>query len=168
MKSFPEKIVGAGLILDIAKLARDNNLSVYLLGGYADTPKIVAEKLNATLYSNKNPGDASVIEDINESNPDILLVAYGPIKQEKWIYENLPKLTSVKLVIGVGGSFDYIAGKRLSPPKWMRKIGLEWLWRLITQPQRIKRIWQATFSLIYNVIKYKVRLKKQALNDIIG
>ena len=165
-----EKIVGADLIWDIAKKAAAQNLSIYLLGGFADTPKLVARKLatdinlgrrvylslNIAGYSNKNPNDISIIDDINKTNPDILLVAYGPIKQEKWIYEHRDKLPTVKLFMGLGGTFDYIAGKRLAPPSPIRKIGLEWLWRLFTQPHRIKRIWQATFGLIMMLMRYKV------------
>ena len=162
-RAFPEKIVGADLVWDITKLAEDNNLKIYLLGGYGDTPKIVSEKLhaeypklNAINYSNKNPGDPSVIDDVNKLSPDILLVAFGPIKQEKWIFANRDKLPSVRLFIGVGGSFDYIAGKRMSPPRWVRKVGLEWLWRLLTQPQRFFRIVNATFGLVKTLIRYKI------------
>ncbi len=162
--AFPEKIVGADLVWDIAKMAGDNDLSIYLLGGFGNTPNIVNSKLKAQNpklktagCSNKNPDDISLINDINQSAPDILFVAYGPIKQEKWIYENLSKLPSVKLAMGVGGSFDYIAGKRLAPATIIRKIGLEWLWRLFTQPHRIRRISNATFGLIFRLIKYKAK-----------
>ena len=69
---------------------------------------------------------------------DLLFVAFGAPKQEKWIYKNLPKL-NVKIVMGVGGSFDYISGKVPRAPKFFRNFGLEWLFRLIIQPWRIKR-----------------------------
>lgn len=167
--ALPEKIVGADLIWDLAKLAANNNFSIFLLGGFGDTPKIVAEKLSASIvrgrelskylkiagYSNKGPDDLSVIEDVNRANPDLIFVAYGPIKQEKWIYENLPKLNT-KLAIGVGGSFDYIAGKKSAPPKFIRYSGLEWLWRLFTQPKRVKRIINATFGLMLFLLRYKI------------
>jgi N-acetylglucosaminyldiphosphoundecaprenol N-acetyl-beta-D-mannosaminyltransferase len=160
--ALPEKIVGADLIWDLAKLAADNNLSVYLLGGFGDTPQLAAEKIQKTnsngrqiLFSGKNPGDPTVIDDINRAQPDLLFVAYGPIKQEKWIAENLPKL-NVKLAIGLGGSFDYIAGKKSAPPKFIRYCGLEWLWRLFTQPYRAKRIFHATFGLAWGLWHYKV------------
>lgn len=159
----PEKIVGADLVWDLAKLAADNNLSVYLLGGFGDTAKLAtnklisqsANKLRVAGWSNKNPDDASVIDEINKAKPDILLVAYGPIRQEKWIAENLPKL-NIKVAVGLGGSFDYIAGKKSAPPKFVRTWGLEWLWRLITQPYRVKRIFNATFGLAWGLWHYKV------------
>ena len=158
-----EKIPGSDLVWDIAEMAAKNNLSVYLLGGFDDTPKIVSEKIGAKysafspiLFSNKNPNDESIIHDINNANPDILLVAYGPIKQEEWIYKHRDELPSVKVFMGLGGTFDYIAGKRVQPPSWIRRAGFEWLWRLCTQPHRIKRIWNATFGLISLLLHYKV------------
>ncbi len=161
--AFAEKIPGSDLIWDLGALAEKNNLSVYFLGGFGDTPKLVAEKMSAVFkgqlsiagFSDKNPGDLSVIEDIQKAKPDILFVAYGPITQEQWIVEHKEDLPA-KLFIGLGGTFDYIAGKRLSPPKWVRSIGLEWLYRLITQPYRIKRIFNAVFGLVLYVVRYKV------------
>lgn len=156
-----EKIVGADLIWDLAKLAADNNLSIYLLGGFENTPELVKQKLisqypNISIStSNKNPNDPAIIEDIKKSSADMLFVAYGPIKQEKWIAENLPKL-NIKLAIGVGGTFDYIAGKKSAPPKFIRYSGLEWLWRLVMQPYRFKRIINATFGLILALWRYKI------------
>ena len=69
---------------------------------------------------------------------DILFVAFGPPKQEKWIAKNLPKL-NVKVVMAVGGSFDYLSGRVPRAPIFIRKVGFEWLFRLIVQPWRIKR-----------------------------
>ncbi|MBI4040089.1 WecB/TagA/CpsF family glycosyltransferase [Candidatus Daviesbacteria bacterium] len=69
---------------------------------------------------------------------DILFVAFGQVKQEKWITENLSEIP-VKVAMGVGGAFDYISGRVPRAPIWMRRLGLEWLFRLITQPWRIRR-----------------------------
>ena len=157
----PEKIVGADLVWDFAKLASDKNLSVYLLGGFGNTPELAKQKLISKYpniqisTSNKNPADLSIVDEANNSKADILFVAFGPITQEKWIVDNLSHL-NVKLAIGVGGSFDYIAGIKTAPPKFIRYSGLEWLWRLVTQPTRVKRIWQATFGLVGKLSHYKV------------
>jgi N-acetylglucosaminyldiphosphoundecaprenol N-acetyl-beta-D-mannosaminyltransferase len=170
--ALPEKIVGADLVWDLAKLAADNNLSVFLLGGFNDTSKLAAAKLATqnsqlkTNWSNKNPDDATIADEINKIKPDILFVAFGPITQEKWIKENLAKL-NVKVAIGVGGSFDYIAGKKSAPPKFIRYSGLEWLWRLITQPYRVKRIFNATFGLVFKTFSYKINLKEMQEKAII-
>ncbi len=69
---------------------------------------------------------------------DLLFVAFGHIKQEKWIANNLEKIP-VKVMMGVGGAFDYLSGNVLRAPKWVRSLGLEWLFRLVLQPWRIKR-----------------------------
>jgi len=178
--ALPEKIVGADLIWDLAKLAADNNLSIFLLGGYNDTAEITAKNLAANKtrghenrkflkinFSSKNPNDPSVIEDINRADPDMLFVAYGPVRQEKWIVDSLEKL-NIKLAIGVGGSFDYIAGKKSSPPKFIRYSGLEWLWRLITQPYRIKRIINATFGLMLGLLRYKIFMSFPYRPNVVG
>lgn len=74
----------------------------------------------------------------NLPSTDILFVAFGPPKQEKWIAKNLAKL-DVKVAMGVGGAFDYLSGRVPRAPKWIRSLGLEWLFRLIIQPWRLKR-----------------------------
>lgn len=89
-------------------------------------------------------------------NPiDILFVAFGAPKQEFWISENLEKLP-VKIAVGVGGAFDYISGKTPRAPGFIRNIGLEWLFRLIVQPWRIKRQ-VALLEFAWLVIKQKLR-----------
>lgn len=161
-KTFPEKLTGADIVWDIAQLAADNNWRVYLLGARGRVPERAAEvlrkkhpRLNIVGTSNKDYQDPSIITDIQSAKPDILLVAFGPIRQEQWIvdhYEQLP----AKLMIGLGGTFDYLAGETLNPPRFIRGMGLEWLYRLITQPKRFRRIVRATLGLIIALIRYKV------------
>lgn len=172
--AFPEKISGSDLIWDLTELAVKNNFSVFLLGGFSDTPALVAEKLltpNPQLKvagtSSKNPNDPTVLEDIKKSNADFLFVAYGPIKQESWINAHKDELPC-KLYIGLGGAFDYIAGKRVSPPKFIRSIGLEWLYRLITQPYRIKRVFNATFGLITTLLRFKIFASYPMRENVVG
>jgi N-acetylglucosaminyldiphosphoundecaprenol N-acetyl-beta-D-mannosaminyltransferase len=102
------------------------------------------------IYKSKNN---ELVQRINEAQPDILFVAFGAPKQEKWIYENIKKMPSVKLAIGVGGSFDFISGKIKRAPLIFQKLGLEWLWRLILEPCRIKRIYTATLKFGWLVLK---------------
>lgn len=163
---FAEKIPGSDLIYDLSKLAVETNKSVYLLGGFGDTPKIAADKLRngsanklrVAGYSNKHPEDPSILEDIKKSGADFLFVAYGPIKQEQWIVKHMGELPC-SLFIGLGGTFDYVAGARKTPPVFVRSIGLEWLWRLFTQAsrERIKRIWQATAGLMHHLVLSKAQ-----------
>ena len=90
------------------------------------------------------------------SNIDILFVAFGAPKQEMWINENLDKIP-VKIAIGVGGAFDYISGRTPRAPEFLRSMGLEWLFRLIVQPWRIKR----QLSLVKFIwLVFKEKLKK--------
>lgn len=84
--------------------------------------------------------DTALCERINTACPDVLLIAFGAPTQDIWIADNLPKLSSVRIAVGVGGTFDYIAGVVVRAPSWLRILGLEWLYRLIRQPNRINRI----------------------------
>lgn len=159
----PEKIVGADFVWDLSQLAEQKSYSVYILGGFGETPAQAAEilvkkfpQLRIAGTSNKQADDVTIVTDIMNAAPDFLFVALGPLKQEQWIVNNIEKLPSVKLAIGLGATFDYITGAKQVPPHWVRQIGLEWLFRLITQPYRYKRIYHATLGLILLLIQYKL------------
>lgn len=83
--------------------------------------------------------EKKIIQDIKTKSPSILLVGLGAPKQEKWIYDNI-RLVGAKVAIGVGGSFDVMAGNVKRAPKIFQKLGLEWFHRLITQPTRWRRM----------------------------
>ncbi|MDP2642648.1 MAG: WecB/TagA/CpsF family glycosyltransferase [Candidatus Peregrinibacteria bacterium] len=158
-----ERVTGIDLMLEICKKSGAENLKIFLLGASEETgekaKKILQEKypnIKITGRISKSPkeeDEKEIIEEINRSNADILFVAYGAPNQESWIAKNLPELTSVKVAIGVGGAFDFIAGIRKRAPKIFQKIGLEWLIRLIQEPKRIKRIWNAIIKFPYEIIK---------------
>lgn len=103
-----------------------------------------------------------IIREINDSNAEILFVALGSSLQEKWIYYNLSKMISVKLAIGVGGAFDMLSRMKPRAPLFLRKIGLEWLWRLILQPARFRRIYNATIRFSLLIIKEAMNKKRKA------
>jgi len=128
---------------------------IFLLGGREDVVKMTAEKLGDNIigFEHGYQDLEKVIEKINLIKPDILLVGLGSPKQEKFIYENLKKMPSVKLAIGVGGAFDFISGHIIRAPRFFQKIGFEWLWRLIIQPKRVKRIFKGVGGLLYLTIK---------------
>lgn len=172
-KIVPEKISGADFFWDLVRLAKERGLSIYLLGGFGNTSQIVANKIlqrypsvRIAGYSNKSPREITAAE-INASHADILMVAFGPVRQEYWIRENLPNL-NVKIAIGLGGTFDYVSGKKIAPPKWIRAAGLEWLYRLLTQPTRFIRIWQGTVGLITGAIRQKVFSSLPYRPNVIG
>lgn len=91
------------------------------------------------------PVSETITERVLETSPDILLVALGQGKQEKFIKEILPSIPSIRLAVGIGGAFDMISGLKPRAPHIMRKIGLEWLWRVFIEPRRIGRILNASF-----------------------
>lgn len=101
--------------------------------------------------------DKNILAKIKQSRPDILFVAFGCPKQEKFIIRYLSKLKSVRIAIGVGGAFDILSGKIQRAPKLFRFFGLEWLWRLVKEPKRIKRIYTATVKFPLNFLKWRFK-----------
>ena len=148
-KLFKERIPGQSYLRKVFEVGEKEGWTFYLLGGKGDVPKKAKEHLEE-LYPNAKivgyhegffaqDSEEKVIEEINSLKPNVLFVAMGAPIQEKWIYENKNKL-KVDIAAGQGGTFDYEAGTVKRAPKWMQKCGLEWLWRLIREPKRIKRM----------------------------
>jgi N-acetylglucosaminyldiphosphoundecaprenol N-acetyl-beta-D-mannosaminyltransferase len=141
-----EKISGSDFIWDIAKFAAKNNHKLFLLGAAPTIAERTALRLQTDIlglkvggvHSGRAEEYESIIEAINKSRADILLVAFGAPKQEKWLSTHLKK-TCCKIGIGLGGSFDFIAGTQTRAPRWVQNIGFEWLYRLIKEPSRLKR-----------------------------
>ncbi len=162
----PERIAGVDLVEDVCGLAAEKKHAVFFLGGKEGIAKAASENLKKKFPSLKiagyfsgrkeKKGDKVLRGIINQKKPDILFVAFGPPHQEKWIFRNLLHLSSVKLAIGVGGSFDYIAGLKKRAPKIFQKLGLEWFWRLLKDPKRWRRIINAVIIFPYIVIKSKI------------
>lgn len=160
-----ERVTGSDLLPEIIKLSAEKNWRIFLLGATEGVAETVVKKFKIlypnAIFAGSYAGSSDESHDneicgiINKVKPDILFVAFGSPKQEFWIKRNLAKLDSVKVAAGVGGAFDFHSGKIKRAPMWMRKAGLEWLWRLILQPSRIKRIWNATFVFMKLVIKEK-------------
>lgn len=169
-----ERIAGSDFVWDIAQLAGERGYSLYLLGAGDGVAQAAARELKITNEKLKIVGAESgisitpsplmgegrgegVIARIRDTAPDILLVAFGHGKQEKWIAKHLPELPSVKVAMGVGGAFDFIAGRVRRAPALFRLFGLEWLWRLIRQPWRLPRIWRAVVVFPLLVLRAKLR-----------
>lgn len=145
-----KKVAGVDFMEEICRIAEKNGRSVFLLGAMDGIAGKARENLKNKFPNLKIVGyldgdfDLKMChKNVNTESPDILFVALGAPKQEKWIFENLDKMKSVRLAMGVGGAFDFLSGKIKRAPLWMRKIGLEWMWRLILEPKRAKRILNA-------------------------
>lgn len=143
-----ERVTGTDLAIELIHLSKNENFSIFFLGASSESnaktikfAKGHGAKVAGGFTEDVNSGKC--IKAINKVKPDLLLVALNFPRQEKWISANINKLPSVKLAIGVGGAFDFIAQARVRAPLILRKLGLEWLYRLIREPKRIKRIFNA-------------------------
>lgn len=164
-KPLPERVAGYDLVQNIFKEIKNTDKTVYFFGAAPNVANSAAKKMEELHKGLKVVGthngyfdnDDEIINEINSLKPDILLVGLGAPKQEYWIYNNKDKL-NVNLSIGVGGSFDVMAGQVKRAPMFFRKLGLEWFYRLITQPTRAKRMLRLPLFLIKVILtgrKYK-------------
>jgi len=162
-KVLKERVTGTDLLQKICLKCAKTQTKVFFLGAAPGIAEKAAEKLENKYPELKIVGthagspapdeQKEIIQMINQTDAEILFVAYGAPKQEIWISEIIHKLNNVRIAIGIGGAFDFVAGKRKRAPKWMQKLGLEWLFRLIQQPSRIKRIYNATVKFPIEIIK---------------
>jgi N-acetylglucosaminyldiphosphoundecaprenol N-acetyl-beta-D-mannosaminyltransferase len=147
----PEKVSGSDLVMPLAQLAGREGWRVYLLGGSPGAAKLAAERLRKECNTNivgiddgivrvgdTSPEQRAVVERVRAARPDIVLVALGAPKQEFWIDEHAEELGPAVL-LGVGASLDFVAGTIRRSPRWMSKVGLEWLYRLGQEPKRLWR-----------------------------
>ena len=147
-----ERITGADMVVEILKLAKRENKKIVIfnwsrgLSTGAEIEQVLSEKFPGLdfLVQDIERSEPYDFEAVNKFAPDMVFCSLGCPYQEKFIYYHLPKMPAAKLGMSVGGSFDFLTGKTKRAPKMLRQIGLEWLWRLIKQPRRIKRIYRAT------------------------
>lgn len=145
-----ERVAGSDLVYKVAAEAANHGWRLFLLGaepGVADqAAKLLQSKYPRLQIAGTYPGSPALDENtalvtrINESGTDILYVAYGAPAQDLWIARNNEALDNVRVAIGVGGSLDFVTGRAVRAPRWIQKIGLEWLYRLVREPWRWKRM----------------------------
>ena len=145
----PERVAGYDLAQELMKRAPSKNRKIYFFGsapGVAEKAKLKAEELypNIQIVGTRNgffteTDEPQIIADIKSAQPDLLLAALGVPKQEKWLAKYKDEL-NVPVSIGVGGTFDVMAGVMKRAPKWMQKAKLEWLFRAMLQPKRAGRL----------------------------
>ena len=145
-----ERVPGSELVYHIAERAAQEGWRLFLLGA---APGIAAKC--AAIWQSQYLGlqvvgtysgspamaeNETIVEMVNQSSADILLVAYGAPKQDKWIARNRENLTTVRVAIGIGGAFDFVTGQSTRAPRWVQNLNLEWLHRLILEPWRFPRM----------------------------
>lgn len=164
LKFFGKKNKGAGNLQRVPgveifqEFCRRTDRKVFLLGGKDGVAQKCGER-----FAKENPNfsfacdegsfekfdEKRILQKIEKSGAQVLFVAFGAPRQEFWLARNLPKLPQIRLGIGVGGAFDFLAGKVRRAPTFLRNLGFEWLWRLIYQPWRILRIARATLAFAH-------------------
>lgn len=155
-KPLKERVTGFDISMEMINMAEKEGYSLYLLGAKPGVAERASENLKrqyknlkvvgfhdgyfkGTHIGMKNhPEEIKVINELNELKPDIIFLGLGFPKQELWIEENADKLKS-KIIIGNGGVIDILSGDMKRAPKIFIKLNLEWFYRLITNPSRIKR-----------------------------
>lgn len=163
-----QRVTGIDLTMFLARQANEQAKSFFLLGGSPGVAENAARALRVrfpslhvagtstfpmfsqdawnTLSTNRGiiAESKRVLETIVKTRPDILLVAFGAPQQDMWIDTFRQRMPSVRIAMGVGGTFDILAGNMRRSPFLLQKLGLEWLWRLLLQPRRLGRIVNAT------------------------
>ena len=164
----PERVAGSDLVGQLAELSHRHGYRIFFLGAQEGVAEQAIAKLKQRYpqlqvagYYAGSPAieeNEDLLQRILPTRPDILLVAYGHPKQDKWIARNIERL-QIPVCIGVGGSFDFLAGTSKRAPRWLQQLHLEWFHRLATQPWRWRRIWKAVPYFSWLVLRQKLRQK---------
>lgn len=169
----PERVTGSDGLPLIARRAAREGWTLFLLGAAPGVAEQAAEnliyhnpslKIVGTYAGSPSPEEENtIIQRVNASSADILFVAYGAPKQDKWIARNRDKL-NVHVAIGVGGAIDFAAGVIPRAPRWMRRLAIEWLYRLYKQPWRWRRMLRLP-RFVWNVILHRDRALNEGKNE---
>src|SRR5690606_18600859 len=133
----------------VLKMAQKENFKVYFLGAKEEIVKtlvdLYSEKYGENIISGyrngyfNNQNEPEIVNIIAQSNPQILFVAMPSPKKENFLYKYRKDFSDINFIMGVGGSFDVLAGKVSRAPVWLQKMGMEWFYRLIQEP---KKMWK--------------------------
>lgn len=163
-KSLKERVAGIDLMANLVEMAHQNNHKIFLFGAkeeivkevvnkYSEiySPQIIAGYRNGYFSSSE---EAEIAQQIAESGTQMLFVAISSPIKENFLHKYRDTLKSVNLIMGVGGSFDVVAGKTKRAPSWMQTAGLEWFYRFAQEPKRMwKRYLVGNSKFIYLVLK---------------
>ena len=167
-KPLKERVSGIDLLTRLVELASVRGFKLYFLGAKEEVVRkvvdIYSDKYGDQIiagYRNgyfKQEEESGIARDISDSGADILFVAISSPTKENFLYRNRDQLAKVGFIMGVGGSFDVVAGKVKRAPKWMQNAGLEWFFRLIQEPGRMwKRYLIGNTSFILLVLKERFK-----------
>lgn len=158
----PERVTGVDTVIAFCTTLTEAD-SIFLLGaapGVAESAAVALVHRNPRLKiagafsgSPRESDALSIVEQINAASPRILFVAYGAPVQDMWISKHLKDLPSVRIAMGVGGTFDFLAGVKKRAPYLLQRLGCEWLWRLVREPRRLPRILNAVLVFPWLVIR---------------
>lgn len=153
-----ERITGIDISSNLLEEANRQGKSIYLLGAKEDVVSTLVEKIKKQYpntkvlgYSNGYVQDKDdVMKRVVKLKPDICLVALGMGVQEKLIYKYIDEFDK-GIFVGVGGSFDVLSGMKKRAPKLFIKLNLEWLYRIIKEPKRLKRFWNNNVKFLFKI-----------------
>lgn len=161
-----ERVAGIDIMYKLLEVAKQNKYRVFLFGSEENVINSVVKKLKENYkgliiagYRNgffKEEDEPNIIDEISKSNCHILFIGFSSPKKEFFLNKHKKKI-KVPFCMGVGGSFDVIAGKYSRAPVWMQNIGLEWFYRFIQEPRRMwKRYFINNFKFIFIVLRFKL------------
>ena len=171
-KPLKERVAGIDLFQALLKKANEKNYTVYLLGA----EETILGKLTGEIQNSFGQGriagahhgffpdsqETRIVQNIAESGADMLFVAMSSPRKENFLHRNREALKNIPFIMGVGGSFDVMAGKTKRAPKWMQNSGLEWFYRFQQEPRRMwKRYLVGNSKFISLVFKEKLKQGKQ-------
>lgn len=144
----PERVAGIDLFLRLVERAATKGYKIFLFGATEDVVLATKLRLETDFHNIRIVGyrngyfneedEPGIVEEIASSGADMMFVAFSSPKKEYWVNKYLEEL-NVPFIMGVGGSFDVVAGKTARAPRWMQRLGFEWLFRFIQEPRRLWR-----------------------------
>ena len=171
------RVYGPDLMLAACRRFSEDGLRHYFLGGESGVPEELADRLvgqipGLNVVGVKSPPfreltteeDAQLVEEINAASPEFLWVGLGSPKQERWMAEHRPAIHA-PVIIAVGAAFDFLSGRKPQAPRWIQRSGLEWLFRLASEPRRLWRRYAEYPRFVVVLMAQLTGIKKFDLED---
>lgn len=173
---FPERVSGSDFLTRFCRTAVQSGYKLFFLGaapGVARRARLALEGAHPgiTIAGTYSPPygfeyddqeNWRIVQEIRRASPDVLFVAFGAPKEQKWLYRYRNEL-SVPVSMGIGSAFDYVAGRLKRAPRWMQSMGLEWSYRLVQEPRRLWRRYLLNDPpFLFYLVRERVRLRRLA------